>query len=112
MSASKEKRQGGVSALSIDGEMSIYRAAELKPMLLAALEESPVLELDLSGVTELDTAGVQLLLLLKQTAQIAQRELQLTARSPAVLDVFEMLNLGMVFGDPVVIAPNRNEVSK
>jgi len=101
-------REDGASSLRIEGEMSIYRAAELKQVLLAALEQSARLEVDLSAVTELDTAGVQLLLMAKQSAQAAQRELHLCAHSPAVIDVLEMLNLGAYFGDPLVIAPQAS----
>ncbi len=98
-----EKREDGVSSLSIEGEMSIYRASELKQLLLDSLRQSTVLEIDLSGVSELDTAGVQLLLMAKREAQAGQRELRLTAHSPAVLEVFELLDLGASFGDALVI---------
>jgi anti-sigma B factor antagonist len=84
--------------LSIEGEMTIYRAAELKQALLAPLEGQALLEVDLSKVTELDTAGVQLLLLAKQTAQAGNNELRLRHPSPAVLEVFELLNLAAYFG--------------
>lgn len=92
------------TVLRLDGEISIYRAAELKQTLLTALEVpgGGTLELDLSGVTELDTAGVQLLILSKRVAQQKQRTLRLSGHSPAVLDVFELLNLGAYFGDALV----------
>jgi anti-sigma B factor antagonist len=87
--------------LLIEGEMTIYRAAELKQALLASLDRQAVVEIDLSKVTELDTAGVQLLLLAKQTAQGKNQELHLRHHSPAVLEVFELLNLSAYFGAPV-----------
>ena len=86
--------------LRIEGEFTIFRAAELKAVLLA--DPAP-LEINLSGVTEMDTAGVQLLMLAKQTALAHQRELRLVAHSPAVMDVFEMLNLAAYFGDPLLL---------
>ena len=89
--------------LSLDGEINIYRAADLKLEVLAALRRAPVLEIDLAGVTELDTAGLQVLMLAKRTATIEQRELRLRNHSPAVVDVVEMLNLGAFFGDAVLI---------
>lgn len=97
-------QDAGARLLHIEGEMTIYRAAELKQTLLSALEQREVLEVDLSAVTELDTAGVQLLLLAKKTAQAGRRELRLAAHSPAVVDVLEMLNLIPYFGDPIVIS--------
>jgi anti-sigma B factor antagonist len=94
----------GLPVLRIEGELTIYRAAELKQALLDAVAGAALLEVDLSGVTEIDTAGLQLLMLAKKTAQAAQRELRLVAHSPAVIDVFELLNLAAYFGDPLVIA--------
>ena len=88
------------AALRIEGEISIYRAAELKQALLS--EPAPT-EVDLSGVTEIDTVGVQLLMLAKKTAQAHQRELRLVAHSAAVSEVFELLNLGAYFDDPMVM---------
>ena len=89
--------------LALDGEINIYRAADLKLEVLAALRAAPVLEIDLAGVTELDTAGLQVLMLAKRTATQEQRELRLLNHSPAVVDVVEMLNLGAFFGDAVLI---------
>jgi anti-anti-sigma factor len=89
-----------VCRLHIEGEMTIYRALELCTTLKAAFEGAGDIELDLAGVTELDSAGVQLLISAKQTAQAAQRELRLTAPSPAVLEVFETLGLDTHFDLP------------
>ncbi len=91
--------------LAIDGEMTIYRAAELKPLVLGALQGQGALELDLSGVTEIDTAGVQILVLAKQAAQAAGSSLRLAAHSPAVLEVFELLDMGAYFGDAMLVTP-------
>lgn len=94
-----------MDTLSLDGELSIYRAAELKDLLLGAVAKAEgALEIDLGGVTELDTSGVQVLMLAKQVAQQRGLELRLQRHSTAVLEVFEMLNLAGHFGDPLVIA--------
>lgn len=103
-----QKKKSKAAALRIEGEMSIYRAAELKATLLAPLEQDGALEVDLSGVTELDTAGVQLLMLAKNTAREKQSELRLIGHSAAVLEVFELLNLAAYFGDPLVISPRAD----
>ena len=88
------------NVLRIDGELTIFRAAALKPDVLAA---PPFTEIDLSGVTELDTAGVQLLMLAKKTALAQGHDLRLSGHSPAVLEVFELLNVASYFGDPKVM---------
>ena len=81
----------------IDGELTIYRAAELRGMLQGALEAALAAEsdlaLDLSAVTEMDSAGVQLLLAAKKSLQARERDLQLIAPSEAVLEVLDFLDL-------------------
>jgi anti-sigma B factor antagonist len=88
--------------LRLDGELTIYRASELKPLLLDPLLAGD-LEIDLSAVTEIDSAGVQLLMLAKRDAAASQRSLRLALHSPAVLEVFQLLDLAAYFGDPLVI---------
>ena len=89
--------------LHVDGEMSIYRAAELKDVLLAALQGQRVLEIDLAQVSEIDSAGVQLLMMAKQAAHAKGAELRLVHHSPAVIEVFELLDLAGHFGDPLLV---------
>ena len=87
-------------ALRIEGEFTVFRAAELKPVLLGT---PPPHEIDLSGVTEIDTAGVQMLMLAKRSALAQDRELRLVGHSPAVIEVFELLNVAAYFGDPLLM---------
>ena len=101
----------GPIKLSLEGEMTIYRAEELKQALLEPLQHAVRLEVDLAGVTEIDTVGLQLLMLTKRTAKNLQGELRLVGHSTAVLDVFELLNLAAYFGDPLVIPPHSASVS-
>lgn len=89
-----------MNTLLIQGELTIFRAMELKPTLLPT---PPLDEIDLSGVTDIDTAGVQLLMLAKKIAVAEKRELRLVAHSPAVIEVFELLNVAAYFGDPLVM---------
>lgn len=84
--------------LRIEGEMTIYRAAELKQMLLAAAEGAAGLALDLSAVTELDSAGVQLLAMVRNTLAGAGAELRLVAQSESVAATLALLNLERSFG--------------
>jgi anti-anti-sigma factor len=83
--------------LKIEGDMTIYRAVELKQILLDALEQCVALDIDLSMVSELDTTGVQLLLLAQQTADDGKQTLRLLNHSAAVREVFDLLNLGLHF---------------
>ncbi|MYM87592.1 STAS domain-containing protein [Rugamonas sp. FT82W] len=79
--------------LRIDGEFSIYRAAELKEMVLTAVAQAPCLELDLSAVSELDTAGVQILLLARQSALARGHSLRLVDSSAAVQATLALLRV-------------------
>ena len=92
-----------VRSLRIDGEMTIYTAAEHKARLLDHQNYGDVLELDLSDVGEFDSAGLQILLMLKRELERAGGRLRLTHHSRAVFEVLELLNMQPHFGDPVVI---------
>jgi anti-anti-sigma factor len=81
--------------LCIEGELTIFRAGEIRELLLA---QPPHQKIDLSGVTEMDSAGLQLLLAAKQAANAAQRPLRLIGASPAVQEVVELLNVSAHFG--------------
>jgi anti-anti-sigma factor len=92
--------------LQIEGELSIYRADELKRALIEVLQSDVRMVVNLAAVTELDTCGLQLLMLAKRSAAKLGCELQLVAHSPAVLEVFELLNVAAFFGDHLVIPPS------
>jgi len=104
--------QNADASLRIQGEMTIYRAAELKAMLLKPIQAGATVEVDLSGVTDLDTAGLQVLMLAKKTAQALGGELRLVAHSPVVVDVLELLHLSSWFGDPLVIPPSTSSFAR
>ena len=89
--------------LRMEGELTIYRAAELAPSLNAALAETPegaAFEIDLSEVSEMDCAGVQLLMAARKSALAAGRELRLAGCSDAVREVFQTLELSALFAGP------------
>jgi anti-anti-sigma factor len=94
---------GKAATLAIEGELSIYRAAELKETLLQALDGAASLEIDLHDISEIDSAGIQLLMLTKSTGQAKSCEVRLVNHSPAVLEVFELLDLAAHFGDPLLV---------
>ncbi|MCE0463974.1 MULTISPECIES: STAS domain-containing protein [Pseudomonas] len=85
--------QDDTAQVSIDGELTIYTAAELAAQLLPCLGNMPRMTLDLSQVTEMDGAGLQLLLMALREAPKAGTELTLTGRSKAVTETLELCNL-------------------
>jgi anti-sigma B factor antagonist len=90
-----ETSQGAAACLAVEGEMTIYRAAELKPALLEAVRAHDAPALDLSAVTEFDSAGLQLLLTARQEAARLGKRLAVSAASPAVRDVFALLGMDL-----------------
>jgi anti-sigma B factor antagonist len=97
------EKDGTLSRVSIDGELTIYAAAELKPKLLAPLSESAEIEVNLSQVGEMDAAGLQLLILAKREATAKGKALRLVGHSPAALESLDLCDMTGFFGDPVVI---------
>jgi anti-anti-sigma factor len=104
------KKTQGVLQVSIREDMTIYTALALKESFINLCNAGvPEVVVDLSNVTELDSAGLQLLLLLKAESQKRAFNLRLMGHSLAVIEVFELLKLGMYFGDPVVITAERKK---
>lgn len=91
--------QPAQAVLCIEGELTIFRAAELKSQVC----DPAVTEINLAGVSEFDSAGLQLLMLAKKMALAQGRPLRLVEHSQAVLEVFELLQVAGYFGDPVVM---------
>lgn len=91
------------ASLPIDGEMTIYRAAELKDILLAALAATQALDIELAQVEEIDTTGVQLLLLAQREAARAGKALRLVGHSAPVREAFAMLGFDEQL-DPIGVA--------
>lgn len=104
---------GGPGDLAIEGEMTIYRALELKDLLLGALRAAGAagaeLRIDLARVSEIDSAGVQLLMLVKHLGASHGQAVRLTAISPAVRSVAEVLcledELGIAREEAAIPAP-------
>jgi anti-sigma B factor antagonist len=97
-----------VKRLVLEGDFTIYQAPENKQNLLETLEQTKVLELDLSKVGEIDSAGLQVLLLVKRESLAVGKELHIIAHSPAVQEVLEFLNVASYFGDPLVISARKH----
>lgn len=91
------KKKTGPAIVAIEGEMNIYRAAELKDALLKGLESAGSLEVDLSGVEEIDTSGLQLLMLAKLEAARCEKTMTLIAKSRAAQALIDLYNMQHFF---------------
>lgn len=98
-----ETQQDGIQQLTIEGEMTIYRAMELREQLLPVLASAREIEIDLSHVTEIDAAGLQLMLGAKLESILRDVPLRFTGHSAAVRDMFDLCDIGGFFGDPMII---------
>ena len=109
MSIEVEAKDGNCNVLIADN-MTIYEAVDQKKQLLKALKKvkkKEQMEINLSDVNEMDTAGLQVLLLIKKTAEQEKKVVLLVAHSPASLDVIDRYNLAAYFGDPVIFSSNK-----
>ena len=89
------------------GELTIFTAAEAWKELADALETHANLTVDLGEITEIDTAGIQILVWLKQEAKHRDRTLPFVNHAPPVLEALDLLDLGAVFGDTILINPSH-----
>ncbi len=80
--------------VTIDGELTIYTAAELSAELLPRLGATPQMQIDLSQITEMDGAGLQLLIMVTREASKAGTALTLSGHSKAVLETLQLSGLG------------------
>ena len=100
--------KNGLSLLHIEGDMTIYTAAELKAELMIPMAQPGEREIDLSQVSDMDSAGLQILILAKREAARSGNHLRLTGHSRAVLEVLDMCNLAPYFDDTVWIPHGTN----
>ncbi len=92
-------KKNGLSRLSIEGEMTISTAQELKEGLLDNLEDCSELEIDLSGVNEFDTAGFQLLFLIKREANMSDKSFRIISHSPSSESILELYSMKDYFDE-------------
>lgn len=104
MTANNKNNQGGHCRYAIEGEMTIYRAIELKQELMDKIAQHSEIEVDLSRVAEIDSAGLQLMVLAKLEAAARSKVLRFDGHSPAVMEILDLSDLAGFFGDPVVIS--------
>ena len=99
--ARKAKKE--VIQFPIEGELTIFRAQELRESIFSAISANDEIEIDLSGVTEVDGSGTQLMVSAKLEAILRGKSLRFAGHSKAVLEMIDLCDLGAFFGDQVVI---------
>ncbi len=76
--------QGTGGVLTIEGALTVQRAAELKAMLVDALAQADRVAIDLSRVTDVDLCGLQLLCSAQRTASQSRKCLAPAGPAPDV----------------------------
>lgn len=99
----KRSKKTDKASFSIEGEMTIYRATELKASLAPVLAANKEVEIDLARVTEMDSAGLQLMISIKLESVLRGTSVCFVGHSEAVQQVLDSCDLGGFFGDPVVL---------
>jgi anti-anti-sigma factor len=84
--------------LRLEGELTIYRAAELLAAIRDAIGGAASCTFDLDAVTEVDSAGVQLLLAAKRTARESNCELTFIGHSAPLVEALNVFGLAEAFG--------------
>lgn len=88
-----------VQHMQLSGEVTVFSAAAVRHQLLAALDDTRDVDVDLSQVTEIDTAGVQLIVAAKREAAARHKDLHFSGCSGPVLDVIGLLGLSSYLTD-------------
>ncbi|VAW51218.1 hypothetical protein MNBD_GAMMA06-2176 [hydrothermal vent metagenome] len=81
------------SILSIDGELTIYSAAEYKKYLVENFTSEHTLEVNLEGVEEIDTCGLQLLAAMCKQLSDNGNEINIAATSEVAKEALETSRL-------------------
>lgn len=102
--AHKNKTDAKVFQLSIEGEMTIFRAEELKEAILPVIVNHEEIEIDLSHVTEIDGAGLMLMISVKLEAWQHKKVLRFVGHSGPITEAVDICDLSTFFGDPIVIS--------
>ena len=83
--------------IELSGDVDLEHAADIRKMLLDALDGTTDLLIDLSAVTYIDSSGIASLVEALQTANNFGTKLGLVALSAQAMRVFELARLDKVF---------------
>lgn len=91
--------------IRISGDMTIYRAGEIKDLIFDAMAREQNIEANLDEVTRIDCAGVQLLAVAHAEAERRDKSFRVVGVSQAVSDMIGLLNLEHLIDGPLIMDP-------
>ncbi len=84
--------------VSLPAKLNIQSAQALYDQLKEILDTNPVIEIDASDVGVIDTSSLQILMVLKQTAEKMDKQIQIDFPSEAFIEAAELLGLSDKLG--------------
>ncbi len=103
------EEQGQLCCAQIEGSLTIYTAAELKPDFERLILEKRDMELSLANVSEIDSSGIQWLMLAQRERSRKNLSFRLIDHSSEVLQIFKDLDLFSYFKDSVISDQEKGE---
>ncbi len=92
------KRDGRELTVSLNGEVNIMTAPELKALLDAELPETDSLLFDFSGCDSVSSAGLRVLLKTFKKIKARKGQMQILNIGPVFREVLDITGLDVVFG--------------
>jgi len=97
MNVTRKNNKSG-TALSLDGELTIYTVSQAKQALLEDHENfSSEVAMDLQAISEIDTAGLQLLLFVQKHLSGIDKKLHVVKSNEHVDALFKHLDVASYF---------------
>lgn len=84
MSRGSNNRQQKSGELLITGALTISSVTELKELLQTAIEQTPLVKVDLGQVEQIDTAGIQLFCAAHRLAESRGKGIEITGAADSV----------------------------
>lgn len=103
------EEQGQLCCAKIEGDLTIYTAAELKPDFERLIADPRDMELSLVNVSEIDSSGIQWLMLIQRERSRDNLSFRLIDHSNEVLQVFKDLELFSYFKEPIISDQAKGE---
>lgn len=103
---------GAAQHLTIQGDLTIYNAIEMKQRLQNAQGNCRELHLDLSQIAEIDTAGFQVLVALRRQADKDGKRLLLSKTSGVVGGLLDLYGMTSYFAPKSKKAPGGGQAQE
>ena len=86
----------GVVCLSLNGEVDLANASDLRAHLKAVAQNDADLIVDLAALRYIDSSGIYVLMEVHETFKRVKRRLALAAPAPNVRKILDLLGIGQI----------------